>query len=67
MCAAIVQKNFDYFSAKLIIMDLVPVFSGENTSDIDQKSSFVHTDGEYEPVIKRCSISFIWKFILFYN
>lgn len=58
MCAAIVQKNFHYFSAKLIITDLVPAFSGENTSDIDQKSSFVHTDGEYEPVINVAFLSF---------
>lgn len=52
------KKNFHYFSAKLIITDLVPAFSGENTSDIDQKSSFVHTDGEYEPVINVAFLSF---------
>lgn len=64
MCAATVQKNFHYFSAKLIITDLVPAFSGENTSDIDQKSSFVHTDGEYEPVIK--NVAFLSFGNLFY-
>lgn len=58
------KKNFHYFSAKLIITDLVPAFSGENTSDIDQKSSFVHTDGEYEPVI---NVAFLSFGNLFYN
>lgn len=70
MCAAIVQKTCSLvkkihcLSAKLIITDLVLVFSGGNTSDVDQKSSFVHTDGEYEPVIK--NVAFLSFGNLFY-